>query len=222
MSQLGQGLIHSRKWEEDVNKIVRLAVSILVVLLSVGSLISYGAESASENLSSEKLMPKDEIEDNRENIDWDKMDKALYEKWKSDGGTDEAQFHKAVGFAFLTEYNRAELAEKHFLKAVELNPKDAWALNAMGMIYIDTDEGNAYFKKAIEANPDYPLPYYWLAYTYCRFKKDKEALPIWEQYLKVAKGQDDEKDRIQVAEGVLEELHSGKDGKYLKMIRMPE
>jgi tetratricopeptide (TPR) repeat protein len=85
--------------------------------------------------------------------------------------------------------------------------------------HLDTEEGYIYFKKAIEADPTYPPPYYWLAYQYCRDRRDKEAIPVFEKYLEVAKDDPNESGRCDYAREVLKDLMSGKEGESLSKTR---
>ena len=47
-------------------------------------------------------------------------------------------------------------------------------------------------------------------------------MSIWEKYLQVAKEKDEEVDRIEIAQKIIKELRAGKEGKNLKMIRLPK
>lgn len=161
-------------------------------------------------------------QDSSEQVDWDKLESRLYEKLKTEGGKSDAEIHQAIGYALLNSYNKWERATVHFKRAVELEPKMYFAWYCLGLINIDTEEGNGYFRKAIEANPAFSPSYYWLAYTYCRQRKDKEAIPIWEKYIEVAKNYVAESARLEVAKRVLKELRSGKDGEELEKIRKTE
>ena len=113
-------------------------------------------------------------------------------------------------------------AEGYLKKAVELDPKLHLAWYRLALLHLDSEEGNTYLKKAIEANPQFPPPYYWLAYAYCRHRKDVEAVPLLQTFLKVAHGDPDESARLRTAEKILEELRSGTDGEQLERIRETE
>ena len=80
-----------------------------------------------------------------EQVDWDKIENRLLEDLKTKGGKSESEIHQAIGYGLLESDNNWERAVIHFKKAVELNPHDAWSWNTLGMIYIDTEEGNEYF-----------------------------------------------------------------------------
>lgn len=154
-------------------------------------------------------------------IDWDKLGFNLHRELKSTTNKSEAEIHEAMGYTLLKTDNQWERAEVYFKKAVELNPKLYLSWYNLGLIYIDTDEGNNYFKKAMEANPNYPPPYYWLGYTYCRNRKDKEAVPLFKKYLEVAKNNSNESIRVAFVQKVLKELISGKEDASVKTIRKP-
>jgi len=153
--------------------------------------------------------------------DWDKIEAQSYSALKdSPEDFSEAEIQQALG-DMLSKRNQWQRAAVHYKKAVNLNPAFFNSWYALGLIYIDKDEGNEYFKKAIKANPDYPPPYYWLAYNYCKARKDKEAIAIFKKYIDIATKSGDTEDSnvIDSAIELLNELNSGKDGKGLKIIR---
>jgi tetratricopeptide (TPR) repeat protein len=157
-------------------------------------------------------------------VEWDKIDAMAIEEVRAGGKKTDAEIYKVLGYFHLEDGNRWERAAKYLNKAVELNPKDAWSFNTLGVIYIDTAKGNDYFNKAIVADPTYPQPYYWLGYTYCRFWRDKEAIVMLEKFLKAA--QKDKKElsigRIEVAKDLLQELKQKNGNKTLNGIRLPK
>ncbi|MFC1594686.1 tetratricopeptide repeat protein [Candidatus Omnitrophota bacterium] len=155
-----------------------------------------------------------------EAVNWDKIEYHLFRELKAEGGKSDAEIHQAVGYALLKAHNMWERATAHFKKAVEFDPKLYWSWYNLGLIYPDTEEGREYFRKSIEAKPDFASSYYWLAYSYCRDKLDEEALVVFEKYLQVADESDpNESGRIEVAKKVLQDLRSGKEGKDLRMLR---
>ena len=154
-----------------------------------------------------------------ENVDWDKIEARLYEELKAKGTNSDAEIHQAIGYAFLKTENQWERARVRFKKAVKLDPSLYSSWYCLGILNPDTKEGRGYFKKAIEAKPDYPPPYYWLAYSYCRNRMDKKAVPVFEKYLEVAKGDLNEQSRIKTAKGVLEDLYAGKEGENISKLR---
>jgi len=156
-----------------------------------------------------------------EKVYWDKIEDALYADLKAEGGRSDGEIHQQIAYALLSMNNKWERATVHFKKAVKLDPSLYLSWNRLGMIYIDTNEGNEYFRRAIEANPDEPEPYYWLAYTYSRFGKDKEALPLWEIFVKISLNENDYADRVSFAQSIIAEIRSGKEGKNLASIRLP-
>lgn len=157
-------------------------------------------------------------QDSNEKVDWDKIEYHLFKDLKESGRSD-AEIHQAIGYTLLETNNKWERATVHFKKALELDSTLYLSWYNLGLLYMDTEEGNEYFKKAIEANPSFPPAYYWIAYCYCRSRKDKEAIPVFEKYLEVAEGDSNEVDRVRVAKKVLQELHSGIEGKNLSMMR---
>jgi len=127
-----------------------------------------------------------------------------------------------MGYWLLKSDNQWERAVVHFKKAVELDSKLHMSWYNLGLIYIDSEEGYNYFKKATEANPKFAVPYYWMAYYRCRYREDKKAIPLFQKYLDVAnKGDKEESGRIRVAKEALEDLLAGREGKELSMMRKP-
>ena len=153
-------------------------------------------------------------------INWDKMEAQFYSNLKATQGKHtDAELEQALGYMLLDK-NQWQRAAIHYKKAVKLNPTLFNSWYNLGLIYIDTEEGNEYFRKAIKANPNYPSPYYWLAYNYCKARKDKEAIVTFKKYIEIAsKSSDTESDVISSAIELLNELKSGKEGRGLKIIR---
>ena len=154
-------------------------------------------------------------------VDWDKMEAQFYSDLKAtQGNHTDAELEQSLGYMLLDK-NQWQRAAIHYKKAVKLSPNLFNSWYNLGLIYIDKKEGNEYFKKAITANPDYPPPYYWLAYNYCKAKKDKEAISTFKKYIKIASksGDTEESDVIGSAVELLKELNSGKEGKGLQIIR---
>lgn len=164
------------------------------------------------------IIPVCRADDSKENVDWDKLDYKLYQDLKQQTGAAESEINQAMGGTHL-EYENWDRASIYFNKAVALDPKLYWSWYNLALLNMDTEEGNEYLKKAIEANPDYPPPYYWLAYTYCRHDRDEEAVPIFEKFLEVAEGDPNEAGRIRTATKILQELSSGEDEEELQTIR---
>lgn len=156
-------------------------------------------------------------------VDWDEKETEFLEALKAtQGDHSEPDLHQAMGYWLLESDNQWERAAVHFEKAVESDPTLYRSWYGLGLIYIGSDKGNEYFRKTIKANPNYPPPYYWLAYGYCRYGKNKEAIPLLEKYLEVAtkENSDIESARSEVAKKLLKELRSGKDGEELQKIRL--
>lgn len=136
------------------------------------------------------------------------------------------QLHEALGHLLLgaevevTEEAAME-AEHHLRRAVELDPTLYWAWYDLAILHMDTEEGDQYLKNAIAANPEFPEPYYWLAYTYARNRRDAEAIPIFERYLEVAHDNPNEDGRMEAAGKLLIELRTGIEGEALLKVRRP-
>ena len=158
-------------------------------------------------------------QESNKNVDWDKIESKLFQDLKSKRGISEARIHEEIGRSLLGSDNQWERATMHFKKAVQLDPNLYASWLYLGLIYPETAE---YFEKAIQTRPDSPEPYYWLGYNYCRYGRDKEALPVFEKYLEVAQGHYVEKDRIRIAKKIVKEVRSGKVGENIKMIRVSE
>ncbi len=157
-------------------------------------------------------------QDAEEKTNWNEIDYYLFHELKKDPKMDEARIYQAIGLVHIKEENWYRSAV-YFKRAIKLNPELYWSWYNLGLLFIDTEEGNKYFKKTIEINPDFPTSYYWLAYCYCRKKKDKEAIPIFKKYLEVAEGNPSETARYSRAAKILKELLSRRVGEELLKIR---
>ncbi|MBU0743996.1 MAG: tetratricopeptide repeat protein [Gammaproteobacteria bacterium] len=164
---------------------------------------------------------KADAQDVKKNINWDKIDAQLFSDLKQRTGKDDAENYQAIG-AVHFKYENWDKAEMYYKKALELNPKLYWSWYNLALLYLDTEEGVGYLKKTIEANPTYAPAYYWLAYSYCRDRKDEEAIPIFKKYLGVAKDDPNESGRYEYAQDVLRELLVGLEGENLSKTRRPE
>jgi len=155
-------------------------------------------------------------------VDWNKMETQFYSDLKvTQGNHTEAELEQALGYMLLEKYNQWQRAAIHYKKAVKLDPTLFNSWYNLGLIYIDKEEGNEYFRHAIKSNPNFLPPYYWLAYNYCRVGKNKKAIPIFEKYVEIATkaGDTEEFGRIKSARELLKELYSGKEGSELREIR---
>jgi tetratricopeptide (TPR) repeat protein len=156
-------------------------------------------------------------------VDWERIEYHLYKTLRSENPeTSEAEIHQAVGYAFLKSDNQFERAAVRFKKAVAMDPKLYFSWYNLGLINADEEKGRNYFKKCIEVKPDFSPAYYWLGYSLCRQRRDKEALPVFEKYLVVARGDPQEKDRLKFASKLVKELRCGKEGKNLSSIRISD
>jgi tetratricopeptide (TPR) repeat protein len=84
-------------------------------------------------------------------------------------------------------------AEKFLRRALDLAPKDAWALNGLATITAQrgqTEEAVRIFKQAIQSNPELPNAHYGLAVTYSRSEQHDRALSALDQLFSKARLQD--------------------------------
>ncbi|MFC1708939.1 tetratricopeptide repeat protein [Candidatus Omnitrophota bacterium] len=153
-----------------------------------------------------------------EGSDWDEIDYHIFLKLKEDLGQSDAEVYEAMGWNHVRHENW-ERAATYFKKAVSLNSRLFWSWYNLGLLHIDIEEGDRYLKKAIDVKPDYPASYYWLAYSHCKNRKDKEAIKIFKKYLELAEGIPTEDQRYKKARRILAELFAGREGKELWKIR---
>ena len=79
-----------------------------------------------------------------------------------------ANAHSIIGIGKIFT-GRAEEAEAHIGEALRASPRDTMAYNWMAFAGLaqlhlgSWEQGVAWFRRAIEANRNYPLPYFWLA-----------------------------------------------------------
>lgn len=147
--------------------------------------------------------------------DLDKIDQFLFKKIKTESGKDDSSIYLELGLSYFKQenFNRSFI---YFGKAVAVNPKAYWGWYYMGLLTMENPEG--YFKKAIEANPRFAPPYYWLGRYYCKKKNTKEAIKFFEDYMKKAKGDPEEAPRIQNAMQFVELMKSGETD-YERILR---
>jgi len=143
-------------------------------------------------------------------VDWEKIDTKLYNDLKKGSGKDDAEIYQAMADSYL-KYENLDRARRYFKKAVELNPKLYESWYNLGIFNSNNDEGKEYLKKAIEVNPDYPPSYFLLAQAYWMNRRCKEAIPLLEKYLELAKEDPNEISLTRVAKKNLEEMRSGKN-----------
>lgn len=131
---------------------------------------------------------------------------------------DDAKLFQTIGLDSFKNRDWAQ-AQLYLNKAVKLDHKLYLSWYGLGLLNIDNQEGYNYLKKSVEIKPDFPLPYYWMACYHCRIREDQKAVPLFEKYIKLAKGNPGEENRLIAAKEVLQELKSGKEGKALIMLR---
>lgn len=195
-----------------------LLLPILISIFCFGSIAVYPKKVAVIKDIDFDLLKELKEKGEEEEVRWDKIEHRLFKDLK-EGGKSDAEIHQIIGYVFLDADNQRGRAAVCFKKAVELDSTLYWSWYNLGFIHMDTEKGYNYFKKAIEAKPDFPTPYYWMAYYRCRNREDKKAIPVFEKYLEVAENDPDEANRVWVAKKVLKELHSGIEGKNLSMMR---
>jgi tetratricopeptide (TPR) repeat protein len=67
-----------------------------------------------------------------------------------------------------------------------------------------------YFEKAIEADPTFSPPYYWLASYYCKIGRREESIEYFEKFLQVVDECDPhQKGRIDAARCFIGEMKAG-------------
>ena len=132
----------------------------------------------------------------------------------------DAKFFQTLG---LDLYQAGDWPEADFYlkKAVKLDPTLYLSWYCLGLLNIETRQGYNYLKKSVAIKPDFPFPYYWMAYYMCRNRQDKRAIPLFQKYLELVRGNANESDRIMAANEVLQDLLSGREGEILKMMRKP-
>ena len=151
--------------------------------------------------------------------DWTRDEKQMHDALQeARPNATEAEIQEAIGHTLLSANNQWQRAEVHLKRALQLDPKRSTAAYDLGLVFIDSPEGNEYFKKAIAADSTFAAPLYWLGCNAVRSGSDPEAVKFLEKYLKIAQGKEEE-GRIKVATAVLEELHSGAPGDEVERLR---
>jgi tetratricopeptide (TPR) repeat protein len=147
--------------------------------------------------------------------DLDRVDQFLFKKIKTETGKDDSSIYMELGLSYFKQenFNRSFL---YFGKATTLNPKAYWAWYYMGLLTMENPEG--YFKKAIEANPRFAPPYYWLGRYYCKKKNIKESIKSFRNYMKRAQNDPEEGPRIQSAVQFVELMEAGETS-YEEILR---
>ncbi len=130
----------------------------------------------------------------------------------------DAKLFQTIGLDSFKEGNLAG-AQLYLSKAVKSDDQLYLSWYYLGLLNINNQEGYSYLKKSAEIEPDFPLPYYWMAYYHCRVKEDQKAIPLFRKYIELAKGDPGEMNRLLAAREALQELESGKEGRALTMIR---
>ena len=133
-------------------------------------------------------------------------DETFYKQLKLTTGKDDALIYQAMGMGYF-EQGKFEKSYTFFKKAAKLNPKLYWSWYYLGILQMA--DPREFFKKAIEANPRFAPPYYWLGRYYCKAKDIKESIKYFQDYIKAAKNDVNEADRIQIAEYFILSMQHG-------------
>lgn len=130
------------------------------------------------------------------------QDMRLFEEIKQEHGLEKAQAYQLLGRAFLNN-GFTEKASTCFKRAVELDESLFLSWYHLGIMNMDNPE--YYFKKAIEANSEFPTSYYWLGMHYERCSKKTESMECFKKYLELVNRDDPmEEDRIKTAGKIVE------------------
>jgi len=152
-------------------------------------------------------------------VDWTKNEQLMHDSLKKARPlASEAEIEEVLGHTLLSANNQWQRAEVHLKRALQLDPKRCLAAYDLGLVYIDTPEGIVYFKKAVEADPTFSAPLYWLACASVRSGNDSGAVHYFERYIAVARGEEEEA-RIETAKAVLAELRTGQLGPAVERLR---
>ncbi len=82
---------------------------------------------------------------------------------------------------YIREKSNPETGEKLLRRALEIKPDDAWALNSLAAVHNErgqSQEAIAVFERAIQANPEFPNPYYGEAVTLDALNTSILLMPI--------------------------------------------
>lgn len=164
----------------------RITLALIILFLAVQSLFAQGVETAGADL--------------------DRIDQFLVKKIKAESGKSDAQVYQELGLTYFRQEN-FDRSFMYFNKAVGLDPKAYWAWYYLGLLNLGNPED--YFKKAIQANPRFAPPYYWLGRYYCKKKNIKESRKFFEDYVKIAKSDTDEASRVAIATQFIALMKSG-------------
>jgi tetratricopeptide (TPR) repeat protein len=91
-----------------------------------------------------------------------------------------ANAHSAIGFGKIL-IGRAEETEAHFAEAIRLSPGDTWAYRwmnaaAVARLHLGSyEQAVSWFRRAIEANRNYPSSYFGLAAALAQLGRISEA-----------------------------------------------
>lgn len=140
--------------------------------------------------------------------------------YKKNTPQQDAHLYQAMGIDYFNQKDLAK-AEEFFERAVKSDSSLYWSWCCLGLLNIEQQKGYQYLKKSAEIKPDFPVPYYWMAYYHCRIREDQQAIHFFKKYIELAKDIPGEVDRVVAAKETLQELESGKDARMLKLIRKP-
>ena len=142
----------------------------------------------------------------------------VYNFKKSD--KNDAKIFQTMGLDYFKQGNWNQ-AQTNFKKAIKFDPTLYESWFHLGLLNSESQEGYNYFKKTVEIKPEFPTPYFWMAYYRCRLHENKEAISLFKRYIELAENEPGEEGRLKSSKEVLQELLSGKDGVILSTIRKP-
>ena len=96
---------------------------------------------------------------------------------------DDAEIHVAIGRKYNQQRKYTDAA-RHFQRALEMDPKNAWHHLYFGNLYFawgKNAEAKRYFQKAIELAPDLACPYWCLGDVYATTLDDALATKMYEK-----------------------------------------
>lgn len=161
--------------------------------VSFEDLCVYALEAANEDKKKKDIKTAEEAnlkgslksnlkKDDRSTFDKAKEDLEKFDKLIREGESTANNFNNR-GFAY-TRLEEYELARKDLEKALEMDPKLAFAYNNLGFVYLklgEMEKSIDYLKKSAELDPTNSYVYRNLAHYYLNLKKDDLALKFLEK-----------------------------------------
>ena len=190
-----------------------LFVSLVVGVFFSFVLVGCGGQQEEKDMVKEDAVSADKVIKDfvetvkvpQEKFSFEEVDIALFQRLKQAGGKSDAEAFELMGLSYFKQQTN-DKAILFLKRAVELDPSLFGSWYTLGLLHINTKQGNDYFLKSIEVNPDYALPYYYLAFTYFNHKAYKEAAILFTKYLEVAKDDPSEVDRYKAVQEILNKM----------------